>query len=153
MNSKEKNKAIPKDKVSKASKWKQKAKWIKDNAHWRKDAALIAMRILDALEQQKLKQKDLAERLDISPQAITKIVKGRQNLSLGTIRKIENALDIQLLSIQKPAPQKERVKIKMVPVNIHFNVSKEVFQGDINSLETKPQKESKLSPSKLRISA
>lgn len=72
----------------------------KENADWVTDAIIIAHKIMDALDDQGLTQRDLAERLGITPQAVNKIVKGRQNLTLGTIRKIERALDIQLVSLR-----------------------------------------------------
>ena len=80
--------------------WKTRSELQRDNADWVTDAIVIAHKIMDALEDQGLKQKDLAARLNITPQAVNKIVKGRQNLTLGTIRRIEQALDISLISLR-----------------------------------------------------
>jgi transcriptional regulator with XRE-family HTH domain len=41
-------------------------------------------------------QKDLAERMNVSPQYISKIVKGAENLSLETITALEEALSVDL---------------------------------------------------------
>jgi|GEM_PF-4790181 len=42
-----------------------------------------------------------ANKLDVTPQQLTKIVEGRQNLSLEKIKEIEGALGIKLARIQK----------------------------------------------------
>lgn len=56
------------------------------------------MQMLDKMEQMKISQKQLAERMNCSQQYISKILKGKENLSLETLTKIENALDIQILT-------------------------------------------------------
>ena len=50
------------------SDWKAKARYRRDNREWLKKSAAIAVRILDALKAQNLSQKELAERMKISPQ-------------------------------------------------------------------------------------
>lgn len=79
------------------SDWKVKAKYRRENREWLKKSAAIAVRVLDALKAQNLSQKDLAERMNISPQQISKIVKGQENLTLETISNLEIALDIQII--------------------------------------------------------
>lgn len=54
--------------------------------------------MLDKMEQMKISQKQLAERMNCSQQYISKTLKGKENLSLETLTKIENALDIQILT-------------------------------------------------------
>lgn len=54
--------------------------------------------MLDKMEQMKITQKQLAEKMNCSQQYISKILKGKENLSLETLTKIENALDIQILT-------------------------------------------------------
>lgn len=80
------------------SDWKAKAKYRRDNREWLKNSAAIAVRVLDALKTQGLSQKELAERMSISPQQINKIVKGQENLTLETISNLEIALGIQIIS-------------------------------------------------------
>ena len=79
------------------SDWKAKAKYRRENREWLKKSAAIAVQVLDALKAQKLSQKDLSERMNISPQQISKIVKGQENLTLKTISDLENALGIQII--------------------------------------------------------
>jgi ribosome-binding protein aMBF1 (putative translation factor) len=79
------------------SDWKAKAKYRRENREWLKKSAAIAVRVLDALKTQNLSQKELAERMNISPQQISKIVKGQENLTLETISNLEVALGIQII--------------------------------------------------------
>ena len=44
-----------------------------------------------------LTQKQLAEKMNCSPQYISKVLRGRENLSLETLTKIENALEISII--------------------------------------------------------
>ena len=82
------------------SDWKAKAKYRRENREWLKKSATIAVRVLDALKAQQLSQKDLAERMNVSPQQINKIVKGQENLTLETISNLEMALNIQIIDEQ-----------------------------------------------------
>ena len=49
------------------------------------------------LEELGMSQKQLAEKMNCSPQYISKVLRGRENLSLETLTKIENALEISLI--------------------------------------------------------
>lgn len=53
-----------------------------------------------------LDKSDLAEVLNVTPQQISKIVKGQENFTLETICKIEKALDIEIISIELPTALK-----------------------------------------------
>jgi len=79
------------------SDWKTKAKYRRENREWLKKSAAIAVQVLDALKAQNLSQKELADRMNISPQQISKIVKGQENLTLETISNLEIALSIQII--------------------------------------------------------
>jgi ribosome-binding protein aMBF1 (putative translation factor) len=94
-NLKEKLSTLASDQLSD---WKAKAKYRRDNREWLKKSAAIAIRILGALKAQNISQRDLAERMNISPQQISKIVKGQENLTLETISNLEIALGIQIIS-------------------------------------------------------
>jgi transcriptional regulator with XRE-family HTH domain len=83
----------------KPSGWLDKANERYKESDWLLKSAQIAVKVLVELRQQQLSQKDLAELLSVSPQYINKIVKGKENLSLDTICKIERALNIELISI------------------------------------------------------
>ena len=77
--------------------------WIQEtgerikNRDWLDKSAKIALKVLRALKDKSMKQTDLAEVLNVTPQQISKIVKGQENFTLETICKIEKALDIEIL--------------------------------------------------------
>jgi ribosome-binding protein aMBF1 (putative translation factor) len=79
------------------SEWKAKAQYRRENREWLRKSAAIAVCVLDALKAQNLSQKELAERMNISPQQISKIVKGQENMTLETISNLEIALGIQII--------------------------------------------------------
>ncbi|HVU55246.1 MAG TPA: helix-turn-helix transcriptional regulator [Puia sp.] len=94
------------------SDWKAKAKHRRENREWLKKSAAIAVRVLDVLKEQNLSQKELAEKMNVSPQQISKIVKGHENLTLETITNLELALGIQIMDDKidqgKALPKKKR---------------------------------------------
>lgn len=57
----------------------------------------MAMRMLDKMEQMHLTQKGLAELMGCSQQYVSKILKGRENLTLDTMHKIEEALHLEIM--------------------------------------------------------
>jgi ribosome-binding protein aMBF1 (putative translation factor) len=81
------------------SSWKQEALQRQAERDWRPKSAAIALQVLRALRSQKMSQKDLAERVQVTPQYINKIVKGNENLSLETITRLEIGLGISLMTI------------------------------------------------------
>jgi ribosome-binding protein aMBF1 (putative translation factor) len=81
------------------SEWHNEALNRQSQDGWRQKSAAIAIQVLRTLRSQKLSQKTLAERIEVSPQYINKIVKGAENLSLETITKLEKALGIPLMTI------------------------------------------------------
>jgi len=84
---------------------KGSTKWIDDgnyrqaNSAWLHKSALIALRILRVLREKGISQKDLATMLDVSPQYVSRTLKGRENLSLETICRIEDVLEIALVEV------------------------------------------------------
>ncbi|MGB0880413.1 MAG: helix-turn-helix transcriptional regulator [Polaribacter sp.] len=83
------------------SRWEEKAKNRLANKSWLKYSRKIAIKINTHLQANNIKQRELAILLDVSPQQISKIIKGRENLTLETISKIEDALNTQLLELNK----------------------------------------------------
>lgn len=61
---------------------------------------MIAMRVLDEMENKGLTQKEFAQRVGCSQQYISRILKGKENLSIETISKIEAALGVSILEIR-----------------------------------------------------
>lgn len=80
------------------SKWKKEGEYRLKNKTWLRYSQMIAMKMLDKMESLEITQKNLAERMGCSQQYISKILQGRENLSLETLAKIEDALQLQIVS-------------------------------------------------------
>jgi transcriptional regulator with XRE-family HTH domain len=79
------------------SKWLEKAIEWKNNASWQLHSQNIALDVLERLDELNLTQKELAHRLNVTPQVVSKWLKGKENFSLETISKLEIVLSIQLI--------------------------------------------------------
>jgi ribosome-binding protein aMBF1 (putative translation factor) len=82
---------------SKPSRWREEAEYRLENKIWLRYSQMIAMKMLDKMEHLGMTQKVLAERMGCSQQYVSKILRGRENLSLETLSKIEDALELQLV--------------------------------------------------------
>lgn len=80
--------------------WMKKAALRKEKEIWKNYSALIALRIMAALEKSGKTQKELASELGKSPQYVSKLLKGEENLTLETICRLEAALSICLIRIE-----------------------------------------------------
>lgn len=81
------------------SKWRENAIYRLGNSRWLRRSQEIAMAMLDRMEALGLNQKEVAQRMGCSPQYVSKILKGKENLSLETISKIEDALELELQNV------------------------------------------------------
>ena len=88
------------------SNWLENAKWRKDNEYWLDTSFLISVKILSALRENKNnnnslpKNKDeLAEAMQCSSHYINKILRGKENLQIETICKIQTILNIKIIEI------------------------------------------------------
>ena len=84
------------------SNYLQNAKFRIENKKWLSYSSNIALRVLAALEEsEEMIQKSLAEKVGVSPQYINKVLKGQENLSLQTIAKLSEALNMELITFPK----------------------------------------------------
>ena len=81
------------------SKWREEAEWRRDNAAWLKYSQHIAVLLLSYMKKENLTQQGMADRLNCTQQYVSKILKGKENLSLEIITNIEHALDVQLINL------------------------------------------------------
>jgi ribosome-binding protein aMBF1 (putative translation factor) len=79
--------------------WMEKVAWRKANKAWLGKSADIALRILDALEELNWKKAKLAQEMGVSPQQVSKYVKGEENFKLETLCNLEKVLGIELVTI------------------------------------------------------
>ena len=88
--------------MKKQSNYLQNAKFRIENKKWLNYSSQIALRIIAAMEESEhMSQKALAECVGVSPQYINKVLNGQENLSLQTIAKLSDALNIELISFPK----------------------------------------------------
>lgn len=81
------------------SRWMEKALRDEANDAWLERSSNIALLILGALQANGMSQKDLATKTGVSPQQVSKLLKGNENLTLETIAKLEAALGVVLLTL------------------------------------------------------
>ena len=79
--------------------WIEHVAWRKANKAWLRKSAAIALRILDALEELNWKKAKLAQEMGVSPQQVSKYVKGEENFKLETLCNLEKVLGIELVTI------------------------------------------------------
>lgn len=79
--------------------WRERAEWRRENAYWIRKSQMIAVLMLQKMDELKLNQTALASKLGCSQQYVSKLLKGQENMSLELICKIESALDVKLLSV------------------------------------------------------
>ena len=79
------------------SKLRERAEWRRANREWLRKSQQIALNIMTHMEQQGLTQRELAQRMGVTPQYVNKILRGSENLSLDTICKLEKAMGAELV--------------------------------------------------------
>lgn len=81
------------------SKFVEDANWRKENAGWLKWSRQLATALMGYMQNHGLKRADLATLLGVSPQYVSKLLSGTENLSIKSIANIEERLNISCLSI------------------------------------------------------
>ena len=88
--------------MKKQSNYLHNAKFRIENKKWLSYSSNITLRVLAAIEKnEQMTQKALAEMIGVSPQYINKVLKGQENLSLQTIAKLSDALNVELITFPK----------------------------------------------------
>ena len=111
------------------SKWLEEADYRFENKAWLQKSQAIALRILRDIRAKGISQKDLAEKLNVSPQQVNRWVKGNENLSLETISKIECALNIELITVLGTSEKSKDKQTFDVEYSSKLNVL-EIIQAD-----------------------
>ena len=79
--------------------WAKAVEDRKENRIWLNHSANIAVRVLSAIEDiEGMNQRKLADIMGVTPQQISKIVKGKENFTLETIAKLSHALNVELIN-------------------------------------------------------
>jgi len=134
------------DLVSKReSGWLEKAKWRQENEDWLDISFSIAIKMLSALNSNKKtnifprNQKELAEAMGCSAQYVNKLLKGKENLQIETICKIQRILNINLIEVPKAAIKNtidyEVSKVLTNKVELSHWSSQRSFSYQVNEFE------------------
>lgn len=90
----------------------------RDNRGWLDISARLALRIRRILRIEGMSQIELAQKMDVSPAQITKILSGKENLGIKTISKIEKALGHTLVEV----PSDDNRKYVGIATNTSLNI-------------------------------
>ena len=74
-------------------------KWRQENASWLRRSRKVAYTIMDYMQDNQLSRNDVAEKLGVSPQYVSKILSGKVNFSFKTISEIEEKLGIEVFQV------------------------------------------------------
>jgi len=90
-------------------------------APFAKTVAKIVFSIMYYMEKKGISQKKLADMLSVSPAYVNKLLRGKENLTIETISRIENALEESLINVVEPYRKPESIIIKAVHYPDHIN--------------------------------
>jgi ribosome-binding protein aMBF1 (putative translation factor) len=110
--------------IAKDDKALEKIKDRINNRIWLKYSQKVALIVLNEIELKDISQKELAIKMDVSPQYINKLVKGKEKLNIETISKLETALNINILTISEPRKPEPKGRV----VNVDFSVDLSIDQ-------------------------
>lgn len=79
------------------SRWREDAQWRRDNEYWLKYSRYITLLVMRAMDEQSVTQVELAKRMGCTQQYVSNLLKGSSNMTLETIARLENALNIDLI--------------------------------------------------------
>lgn len=80
-----------------SNQWREEAAEARENLTWMKYSMQIALKVRSRMKAEGITQCTLATRLGCSQQYVSLILKGKENLTLETIAKLESALEISLM--------------------------------------------------------
>ena len=82
-----------------ASRFAKDAQWRKENESWLKWSRQLAVSLVGYMQDHKMKRADLAEALNVSPQYVSRLLSGTENLSFKSIANIEDKLGINCMKV------------------------------------------------------
>ena len=98
-------------------------KRIKNRAMLR-ESQQIAIKVLMKLDDLGWSQKDLAKAMDVTPQQISKIVSGEENLTIESQIKLQNTLDIPILA--------SYYESEMTPIEVLKTLKNKIDSASLN---------------------
>lgn len=77
----------------------EESEWRKGNASWLRWSRQLAITLIGYMQDNGMKRADLASKLGVTPQYVSKLLSGTENLSFKSIANIEEKLGISCLAI------------------------------------------------------
>lgn len=126
--------------VKASDNWIEIAEKLEQDQTWLDKSAKIALSVLSALKDLKMSKQELADKMGVKAQYISRIVKGTENLTLETISKLEKALGKDLMSIPDYS-FRTKADYNMYTKNIHWTtpISCSFTTKGTNILSYKPK--------------
>lgn len=126
--------------VKASDNWIEIAEKLEQDQTWLDKSAKIAISVLSALKDLKMSKQELADKMGVKAQYISRIVKGTENLTLETISKLEKALGKDLMSIPDYS-FRTKADYNMYTKNIHWTtpISCSFTTKGTNILSYKPK--------------
>ena len=122
-----------------SSNWSGQAEYRNQNRKWLRYSSQVARRVSAAIEERAgMNQKSLAELIKVSPQQISKIVQGKENLTLETIAKLAEALETELISFPQykySAPVRGTAFVPVKPMMTVAYTAKKVLENNSSCME------------------
>lgn len=81
------------------SRFTEEAAWRKENEGWLRWSRQLAVTLIGYMQDNGLKRADLAARLGVSPQYVSKLLSGTENLSFKSVANIEDKLGISCFAM------------------------------------------------------
>ncbi len=78
------------------SRFVQNAQWRRENKVWLEWSRNVALSLIQYMEDNGLNQKELAERLEVSPQYVSRLLSGTINLSFKSLACLEDKLGLNV---------------------------------------------------------
>ena len=78
-------------------KWREDAEYRRKNARWLRYSAMISIQVRDRMAQIGMTQAVLAEKLGCTQQHVSMLLKGKNNMTVETIAKLEEALEFDII--------------------------------------------------------
>lgn len=110
-------------------------KWRNANRLWLRASQEIAIKVLVRLKELGWTQAYLAEKMEVSPQQINKIVKGKENLTISTIVKLQELLNVALLASnnkKKSALTNQYEQTIELPINMVSDVLEKDYKKTLH---------------------
>ena len=128
----------------------EKVKYRVDNNYWIRQSQTIVIKAFVRINELGWSQKQLAQELKVSPQYVSKLLSGQENMTLETIVKLQTLLDIPLLATYNETKVNElEAKVKRLEKKVISLKAKMANQQPPQTSKSKTSKSKTTSRSKV----